>query len=110
MAELLMRLAELATPPLEVIVVDGSPDRETEVTVMGWAQRNATRFDLIYVKSMPGLTRQKVCWQIDVASREFVFFLDDDCIPSHGYFEAMRGVFLEDTSRKVGGVRRQHCE
>jgi len=100
---LLESLAGQAEVPAEVTVVDGSRDRRTEQAVQQWRAGARPPFDLLYVESPTGLTLQRNVG-IDATGREFVFFLDDDCLPEPGYFRTIRDVFLEDSSREVGGV------
>lgn len=103
MLALLNTLVGLPDPPGEVVVVDGSPGREVETAVTEWARLQALPFDMIYVRSPAGLTRQRNVG-IDASTRDFVFYLDDDCLPQPGYFRAIRQVFVEDASGEVGAV------
>ena len=103
MRSLLTRLTELPDAPGEVVIVDGSPDRETENEVVRWLAGAKLQFDLLYVASAPGLTRQRNVG-VDTSTRDFVYFLDDDCLPAPGYFRSMRQVFLEDPEKKVVAV------
>jgi GT2 family glycosyltransferase len=100
---LLDRLMAVADPPGEVVIVDGSADDRTAHGVGNWLQGRPHPFDLAYVRSPAGLTRQRNVG-IDASSRRFVFFLDDDCLPESGYFEAIRRVFVEDSGGAVGAV------
>jgi GT2 family glycosyltransferase len=101
--ELLTLLATLPDAPGEVLVVDGSSENNVEEAVRNFATQDL-RFDLVYVKSPAGLTRQRNVG-LDACSREFIFFLDDDCLPLPGYFREIRQVFLNDTRKEVGAVR-----
>jgi GT2 family glycosyltransferase len=100
---LLERLLELADPPGEVVVVDGSPDEEAAHSLAAWAAARALPFDLAYVRSPRGLTRQRNVG-IDASTGEYVFYLDDDCLPEPGYFTAIRRVFADDAAGRVGAV------
>src|SRR5947209_16850061 len=101
MVRLLDTLAGLPDFPGEVLVVGGSPDLEVEQTILAWAAKRSLPFELVWVKSPAGLTRQRNVG-IDACSREFIFFLDDDCLPEPGYFRLIRQVFLGDTAGAVG--------
>lgn len=101
--ELLTLLAELPDTPGEVVIVDGSPERTVDAAIQKWAVVNL-RFDLVYVRSPAGLTRQRNVG-LDACSREFIYFLDDDCLPRPGYFSEIRNVFVNDERRDVGAVR-----
>lgn len=103
MVSLLDTVASLPDPPGEVIVVDGSLSDKTEVAISAWARSRTLKFDLIFVKTQPGLTRQRNVG-IDASTREFVFFLDDDCKPEPGYFRAIRQTFIDDSSKVIGAV------
>jgi GT2 family glycosyltransferase len=70
---------------------------------MEWSRDNRAPFSLSFVKSPPGLTRQRNVG-IDTSTGEFIFFLDDDCVPEPGYFRSIRSVYEEDASRRVGAV------
>jgi GT2 family glycosyltransferase len=102
-ARLLGCLAGLDEGPAEVALIDGSRDRRTEEAVKTWSRAFSPAFDLLYVASPAGLTLQRNVG-IDVTGREFVFFLDDDCLPERGYFSAVRHVFEGDDAGRVGGV------
>lgn len=101
---LLDLVASLSDAPGEVLVVDGSPERDVDAAIQAWAREHELPFELSYVSSPPGLTRQRNVG-LDASTRDFVFYLDDDCLPELGYFRAMRQVFREDTGGRVGGVR-----
>lgn len=89
--------------PSEVLVIDGSPDRETEVQLSQWLRSIQAPFDLLYARSRPGLTRQKNAG-VDLSSGKYLFFLDDDTEPEHGYFRELRGVFEADPEKAIGAV------
>lgn len=100
-AVLLDNVAGLPDPPGELLIVDGSPDGDTEQVASDWAANRRMPFDLVYVRSPAGLTRQRNVG-IEASAREILFFLDDDCEPLPGYFEAMRRVFREDSKKEIG--------
>lgn len=101
---LLEKLTEISDVPGEVIIVDGSPDDTVDQTVRLWTEGRSISFDLVFINSPAGLTRQRNVG-IDASTREYIFFLDDDCIPEANYFRAIRQVFLNDTSHRIGAVR-----
>ena len=103
-AGLLRLLATFPGVPREVIIVDGSPSSEVENELLPWAEKSSLPFDLVFIRSPAGLTRQRNVG-IDASSREFVFFLDDDSVPQPGYFQAIRQVFVSDTAKEIGAVR-----
>lgn len=104
MVRLLNAVRALEDAPGEVIVVDGSPDDSVNDAVWRWADNRELPFNLVYIKSPPGLTRQRNVG-LDACEREFLFFLDDDCLPLPGYFQSIRNVFTRDQAGEVGAVR-----
>jgi GT2 family glycosyltransferase len=89
--------------PAEVVVVDGSPERDTEKIISEWISNENVSFDLTYARCPAGLTRQRNAG-IDLSSRKYVFFLDDDCLPQGDYFSQIRHVFVDDVDSRVGAV------
>ncbi len=100
---LIQSLLTLSDVPGEVVVIDGSSGSESEEEILKITRSSNLPFDLVYVKSPAGLTRQRNVG-IDISSREYVFFLDDDCIPEPRYFEEIRQVFVSDKAGKIGAV------
>lgn len=101
--KLLELVCGLPDRPGEVVIVDGSTDVETARAVTEWAFRAELPFALIYVRSPVGLTRQRNVG-VDASRGEYVFFLDDDCVPQPGYFAAIQRVFAADRVGRVGGI------
>ncbi|HEY7863439.1 MAG TPA: glycosyltransferase, partial [Thermoanaerobaculia bacterium] len=101
-ATLVAGVAALPDPPAEVVVVDGSPDEESEARLRELGT-SPLPFFLRYVRSAPGLTRQRNVG-IDACRGELVFFLDDDTRPEPGYFREIQTLFRRDTPRHVGAV------
>ncbi len=100
---LLDLVSRLGDAPGEVVVVDGSPDDGTGNAVVHWTRGRDLPFDLVYVKSSPGLTRQRNVG-IDASRGDYIYYLDDDCRPRAGYFAALHEVFVADTRRRTGAV------
>ena len=100
---LLQQIQGLPDPPAEVVVVDGSPEHETGAPLAAWARAVELPFELRYVRSPAGLTRQRNVG-IDATTGALVFFLDDDCEPLPGYFTAMRAVFHSDPGAAIAAV------
>lgn len=100
---LLGALLAIPDPPVEAVIVDGTPGDAVESRVFGWVDGRPLPFDLVYVRSPKGLTRQRNAG-IDISSHQYVFFLDDDAIPLAGYFTEMRRVFEEDRERAIGAL------
>jgi GT2 family glycosyltransferase len=102
--KLLRCLTKLPDLPGEVLIIDGSPDRSVDAVVREWVAGHQFPFELVFIHSPAGLTRQRNVG-IDATRREFIFFLDDDCVPEPGYFAALREVFVQDRERQIGAVR-----
>jgi GT2 family glycosyltransferase len=100
---LIQSLLSIPDPPGEVVVVDGSPGTESEAELLALTRSASLPFDLFYLRSTAGLTRQRNVG-IDTSSKEYVFFLDDDCVPEPQYFREIRQVFVTDKVGKVGAV------
>ncbi len=100
---LLDSLLAIPDPPAEVVVVDGEAGRELGAVLRRWRDAHAAPFELAYVESAPGLTRQRNVG-VDISTRDYVFFLDDDAVPLPGYFAQTRRVFENDRERCVGGI------
>jgi glycosyltransferase involved in cell wall biosynthesis len=93
----------LPDAPAEVVVVDGSPGSESGNAIRRWAAEHEIPFRLVYLRSPAGLTRQRNVG-IDASRGSIVHFLDDDCAPAPGYFEAIGRVYEEDEAGAVGAV------
>ena len=92
-----------ADVPSQVVLVDGSPGDETELEASRWIANSQAPFDLVYVRSSPGLTRQKNVG-VDISSGEYLYFLDDDTKPEPGYFRELRAVFVADKRKLIGAA------
>lgn len=100
---LLDLLAMMEEPAAEVLIVDGSDDYRTDEAVRHFAAARPLPFGLIYVQSPAGLTRQRNVG-VDLSVGEFVFFLDDDCLPQPGYFRALRDALAAPEHGAVGAA------
>ena len=100
---LLDSLLEIPDPPGEVIIVDGRPDAEFSARLREWTERQSIPFDFVYAQSPAGLTRQRNVG-VDISTRDYLFFLDDDAVPLPGYFREMRRIFVDDRARRTGGI------
>lgn len=96
-------LAKMADAPDEVVLVDGEAGGELGRLLSRWRAGRDAPFDLVYVESPKGLTRQRNVG-IDISQGSIVFFFDDDIIPHTGYFDAVLAVFKGDTDRRIGAV------
>jgi GT2 family glycosyltransferase len=100
---LLEALLELPDVPGEVVIVDGHASRRLGEQLAQWLAQRPAPFDCVYVESPPGLTRQRNVG-VDVSTRPYLFFLDDDAVPLPGYFQEMVRVFEADGALRIGGI------
>ena len=101
--DLLAGLAAFDEGPAEIVIVDGSDDDETDRALRAFASGRPLPYTLVYVRSSPGLTRQRNVG-VDVSAGDVLFFLDDDCIPQRGYFRALRDALGAPDNRRAGAV------
>lgn len=83
----------------EVIVVDDGTPGGLEATIAAWR----SRVDLTLVKqdnAGPAAARNR---GVERASREFVAFIDDDCVPDKDWLTAFANVFARHPDRLLGG-------
>ncbi len=100
---LLERLLELPDAPAEVIVVDGTEASNVEAAIRKVGDDHPLNYALTYVRSPKGLTLQRNVG-VDISTKPFVFFLDDDALPAENYFTEMRRVFIEDRDKTIGAI------
>jgi GT2 family glycosyltransferase len=100
---LVTSLAAMADVPGEVVFVDGSPGHETEEALRKAVRDVRLPFELIYVRSPKGLTKQRNVG-VDLSTKPFVYFLDDDAAPRQGYFTELRRVLVNDEAGTIGAV------
>jgi len=98
--ELIGRMAEMPNVPAEVLIVDGSAGTETEFALFELSRFVKMPFELMYVRSPKGLTRQRNVG-VDISTKQFLFFLDDDAMPLEGYFSELRRVLVNDAEESI---------
>jgi GT2 family glycosyltransferase len=108
-SKLAVHLAAMTAPPSEVVIVDGSPGHETEQAIRAVCGNRTLPFELVYVRSPKGLTRQRNVG-VDISTKPFVFFLDDDATPGVAYFVEMRRAFEDDTVAAAGAPARNELD
>jgi GT2 family glycosyltransferase len=101
--ELLQCLSQIDDGPVEVVIVDGAPGGLSESGIRNWVREIDLPFELIYVRGPKGLTLQRNVG-IDLCTKPYVFFLDDDSLPLAGYFQQVRQVLADQTGAPVGAV------
>ena len=87
-------------PPLELVVVDQSPDTKTRELVEAHA---STRFEVRYLHSdVAGVSlARNLGWR--AARGEIVAYTDDDAIPDPGWVQAIATAFGNEAVDMVGG-------
>jgi len=100
---LVKALAHRSDVPAEIVIADGSPEMNLGRRLASWMAEDVAPFDLVYVQCPAGLTRQRNIG-IDLSTRKYIFFLDDDSLPLDNYFFEIRKAFSDDTERKIGAV------
>lgn len=97
-------------PPDELIIVDASPDNETETEVLDRWHAGPVTTRKIYCRvkgDLRGLTRQRNL-ALKLCSHEIVAFFDDDIVLDPGCLRAMEAPFYHDpTVVGVGAYLRQ---
>lgn len=84
-------------PPGLIMVVDSSVPDDTEMV--------ARSFDVQYLRSGPGLAKQRNAGlQALPTSVDIVHFIDDDVVLEPGYFAAVAAVFDDPSVAGAGGV------
>jgi len=101
--QLIVALAHMPDVPAEVLVIDGFPGDKTEETLAALLRDVRLPFELVYVRSPKGLTRQRNVG-VDISTKAFLFFLDDDALPLEGYFAELRKVLAEDPQETIGAA------
>jgi GT2 family glycosyltransferase len=87
--------------PDEIIIVDSSHNVELAGRLDKWAGKG--KIELLYIRSDPGLPRQRNVG-ISKASGRIIFFFDDDVVFERDYIEEIIKVFATDPTGRIGGV------
>ena len=98
---LLSNISEQSVLPTEVILIDSSPDDETETIVR--SVEDQYKFDIKYIRQGGGTAIQRN-HGIDAATGYFVAFIDDDVRLDKYFFKNILDVFGKDPECKIGGV------
>lgn len=78
--------------PKEIIIVDGSGNRESYNSVREVISSSGKDINFIYVFSPAGLTLQRNVG-LDLSRGRVIHYIDDDCIPLIDYFETIDKFF-----------------
>ena len=88
-------------PADELILVDASRDDRTQEMARRFS--GGAAYPIIYLRTKPGLTRQRNIG-VRVAAGRYLFFFDDDVILSRHYVEFVLDAFERSTPPMLGGV------
>ncbi|WP_309477261.1 glycosyltransferase family 2 protein [Tenacibaculum aquimarinum] len=100
---LLNSVKEQTLYPDEIIVVDGSINKDTQDLLLSKTFKNLTYF--LIEEKFRGLTKQRNFGISKVATNsEIVCFLDDDTILKSNYFEELIKTFVNKQIIGVGGI------
>ncbi|AWA29789.1 glycosyl transferase family 2 [Flavobacterium magnum] len=104
LSNLLHSIAQQTLYPDEILVVDGSPDDETEKMIRANDFKNLTYFSV--PPHLRGLTRQRNFGIDNISAKaQIVAFLDDDTVLMPDYFEQMNRTFeMHPDVSGVGGI------
>jgi GT2 family glycosyltransferase len=85
----------------EILVIDNGPDSQTERTVSSFEGRLPVRY-VAEGKRGYGRARNR---GLTEAQGDFIYFLDDDCVPQPDWAEVLQGVLESGMADLVGGSR-----
>ena len=103
LTRVLHSIAEQATLPETVLVVDSSDADASADVVEGLRASWPSGSNLALQRSGPGLPHQRNVG-VDATGRPIVCFLDDDVVLEPDYFVAIGAAFAEDHDGRIGGV------
>jgi len=96
-------LLEQTIEEFELIVVDASADRNTEVLLADRLEKVKNRISFKYIKSPGWLTRQRNIG-VKNSSEEILVFLDDDVVLEKDYLESYLRIYEKDIDKHIAGV------
>lgn len=100
---LLANLCGQIVLPIELILIDGTPDDDQETQKVVHQLKEILPFKLTYIRRGGGTAIQRNVG-IDQAEGDFIAFLDDDIRLEEDFFAAIIAVFEKDVGMEVGGV------
>lgn len=91
--------------PLQIIIVDSSPDAEETRCIVLDTYRDATpETEWTYLASANRSAASQRNEGLPYCRGDIVFFIDDDCLMFPDYAEVMLGVYEADAERRLVGV------
>ena len=110
---LLQNLSQQSLLPFELILVDGAPAEEQETEAIVRQQGDKLPFKVRYLRHARGTAIQRNAG-IELATGNFIAFIDDDVRLDAKFLERMIKAFAADHVQKVGGIvgyrTNQHFE
>lgn len=100
---LLENLAAQSRLPDEILVVDSSPDDQTQQIVTAWNETPGRAIPVQWIASPKGLTRQRVVG-IQRASSDLILMLDDDISLEPDCLAVMAAFLESGEGRPYGGI------
>jgi GT2 family glycosyltransferase len=94
-------LTSLVDLPKEILIVDGSINKDTFILVKEYLSKHIINANLYYVYGPTGLTKQRNAG-IAIAKGKVIHFLDDDCYPEKDYFKSIESLF--EKQKDVGAI------
>jgi glycosyltransferase involved in cell wall biosynthesis len=101
--ELISNLASLDRKPDEWVIVDAGPPDDTRTRDVIERRRHELPFPIVYVTHPKGTAIQRNAG-IELATGEFVAFIDDDIRLDADFFERLLLEFSKDQNRRVGAI------
>jgi GT2 family glycosyltransferase len=87
--------------PIELIIIDASEENRTKSLLSGYIDNSL--YEVKYIRTSPGLTRQRNIG-IQVSQGQYVFFFDDDVVLDKRYIETIIATFKRFKDCNVGGI------
>ena len=101
LTNLISSLCKQTRLPDELIIVDAS--RHDDTKEMLAKINNRLSFDLIYERTVPGLTRQRNIGA-DLSHGTHLFFFDDDVVLDPEYIRVVENTFNQVKDKQLGGL------
>jgi glycosyltransferase involved in cell wall biosynthesis len=101
--DLLADLSQQVLLPAEVIIVDGAPSNQRATEEIVNSMVASLPFKCRYIRHGGGTAIQRNAG-IDLATGDYIAFIDDDIRLEVGFFHEIMNVFRNDEESSVGGV------
>jgi len=98
---LMENLSTASIIPFQWIIVDASEGDATKILLESF--QRSLPYEIIYRKNSKGTALQRNVG-IDLASGDFIAFIDDDIRLAANFFEEILSEFLKDSEKQVGGI------